>query len=79
MLLNRPPTARQSQVLSYLRECLARSSVPPSRWEIAAHFGMTVNGVQRHLEALERLGLIRREPRQHRALSLTGGASMDRK
>ncbi len=65
-----PPTPRQLAVLTYLRDCLARSRVPPTRRELARHFRMTVSGIERHLYGLERRGMIGREPKRHRALYL---------
>ena len=63
------PTPRQLEVLAYLRD--NPSTVPPTRKEIGRRFGISPNAVERHLHALERKGLIRREAGKHRALSLT--------
>jgi repressor LexA len=68
--LNRPPTARQLEVLDYLRNYLARHQRPPTRRDTALHFGIHVFAVQRHMIALERRGMLRREP-GHRALVVT--------
>lgn len=72
MLASRPPTPRQLAVLHYLQDCRARSQIPPSRKEMALHFGIAPNAVERHLLALERRGMIQRERGRHRALRLTG-------
>jgi len=55
-------TERQQEVLSFIVESLRESGYPPTVREIADHFGMaSVYGVQRHLEALQKKGFLRRE------------------
>lgn len=55
-------TDRQREVLDFIVEVLRESGYPPTVREIANHFGMaSAYGVQRHLEALQKKGFLRRE------------------
>lgn len=55
-------TDRQREVLDFIVEVLRESGYPPTVREIASHFGMaSAYGVQRHLEALQKKGFLRRE------------------
>lgn len=55
-------TERQQEVLGFIVETLRESGYPPTVREIADHFGMaSAFGVQRHLEALQKKGYLRRE------------------
>jgi SOS-response transcriptional repressor LexA len=61
LAIRRAPTARQLKVLDFLREYTATHGYPPTLREIGAHMGIrSTNGVNDHLRALERKGLIRR-------------------
>jgi len=54
-------TARQKEVLDFIREHIAAQGYPPSQREIADHFQISgLLGVQRHLLALEKKGYVRR-------------------
>ncbi|MBE0576161.1 MAG: transcriptional repressor LexA [Desulfuromonadales bacterium] len=69
-----PPTERQQQVYDFLTAYLAANGYPPTLQEIAGHLGVSGNlGVLRHLKALEREGLITRNPGSSRAIALVGG------
>jgi repressor LexA len=57
-------TARQEQVLAYIRECLRDNGYPPTVREICT-------ALELHLANLERLGLIKRDPSKPRALDVT--------
>lgn len=64
-------TARQQCVLTFLREFMAAHSYPPSIRQIGEHFGFrSPNGVMYHLLALERKGLIVRDPMTARGIRL---------
>jgi len=66
-------TPRQRQVLDFVTACLERRGYPPTLREIAAHLGIRGTlGAAKHLEALERKGLLRKSPGSSRGLSLTG-------
>lgn len=66
-------TPRQRQVLDFVAACLDRRGYPPTLREIAAHLGIRGTlGAAKHLDALERKGLIRKSPGSSRGLALTG-------
>jgi repressor LexA len=52
-------TARQGEILEFIRTTLAESGAPPTREEIARAFGFrSPNAAEQHLQALRRKGLI---------------------
>lgn len=62
-------TARQEQVLRYIRHSIRDRGYPPTLREIGAHMGIkSTNGVNDHLRALERKGYLTREDMKSRAL-----------
>jgi repressor LexA len=64
-------TTRQQQVYDFLAGHIADRGYPPTLQEIARHLRISGNrGVLRHLEALERKGLIRRSPGSSRSIVL---------
>ncbi len=64
-------TDRQQQVYAFLAAYLAAKGYPPTLQEIARHLNVSGNlGVLRHLKALERAGLITREPGSSRSIVL---------
>ncbi len=64
-------TERQQDIFEFIRTTLAARGIPPSMREIGAKFGIrSTNGVEGHLAALERHGLINREPGKSRSISL---------
>jgi repressor LexA len=74
-------TARQRQTYDFIRSFIGEYGYSPTLQEIAGALEITGNlGVLRHLEALERQGLLRRTPRNSRAIVLTeaprGGESL---
>lgn len=73
MLSHRPPTARQLEVLAFIRDYLARHQRPPSYRDIACHFHINVFAAQRHVKALVGRGLVARQPGQQRSLRLLEG------
>ena len=65
-------TARQRQVYDFIQSFIEAHGYSPTLQEIAGALGITGNvGVLRHLEALERQGLLCRTPRNSRAIVLT--------
>lgn len=50
-------TERQEQVLDYIEGCIV-AGLPPTRAEIAAHFGFRPNAADDHVKALARKGRI---------------------
>jgi repressor LexA len=62
-------TARQEQVLRFIRQSISERGYPPTLREIGAHMGIrSTNGVNDHLRALERKGYLTREDMKSRAL-----------
>ena len=68
-------TARQRQTYDFIHTFISEYGFSPTLQEIAGALGIVGNlGVLRHLAALERQGLIRRTPRNSRAIVLTEAA-----
>ncbi|HOT24272.1 MAG TPA: transcriptional repressor LexA [Thermoleophilia bacterium] len=64
-------TARQEQVLAFIRECMRANGYPPTVREICAALELSSpSTVHAHLANLERQGLIRRDPTKPRALEV---------
>ena len=64
-------TFRQAEILELLRAHLQETGFPPTRAEIAAHFGFSsTNAAEEHLRALERKGAIEILPGASRGLRL---------
>lgn len=55
----RPLTDRQAEIYSYIRARHDRGEIPPTRREIAEHFGFYENAAEDHLKALQRKGRIK--------------------
>jgi repressor LexA len=67
-------TERQQEIYEFLRAVIASRGIPPTMREIGEKFGIrSTNGVEGHLAALERNGLIARERGKSRAISLPSG------
>jgi repressor LexA len=65
-------TARQQQILDFIRDHQEARGIAPSRAEIQAHFGFaSPNAVADHLKALERKGVLQRGAHTARSLVLT--------
>ena len=65
-----PP--RQLEALKAIAGFIADKNYAPTRREIAEVMGLSsLNGINQHLTALERKGMIGREPKSARALWLT--------
>jgi repressor LexA len=53
-------TARQAQILGFIRGYIHDNGIPPSLRDIVRHFGLgSTNAVACHLEAIERKGAIK--------------------
>ncbi len=60
MIMARHLTTRQREILDFIRSAQQKNGYPPTRVEIAAHFGFrSPNAAEAHLRALERKGVIR--------------------
>ncbi len=66
-------TARQREVLDFIRGFVRQASYPPTVREIGAHFGFVPRSVFDHLKALERKGYLRREAAKSRSLQVLDG------
>ena len=65
-------TQRQKEVYEFIREKIRNRGYGPTVREIGANFDISSpNGVMCHLKALEKKGLIVREPNMSRAIMLT--------
>ena len=65
-------TKRQKSVYKFLRDKIRNRGYGPTVREIGEHFDIaSPNGVMCHLKALEKKGLITREPNMSRAIQLT--------
>jgi repressor LexA len=70
-------TERQQEIYEFIRTTLASKGIPPSMREIGERFGIrSTNGVEGHLAALERSGMIIREPGKSRSIALHAGERM---
>lgn len=66
-------TARQREVLAYVRRCVQAQGVPPTRAEIARAFGFrSPNAAEAHLRALERKGVLELRDGRARGIRLRG-------
>lgn len=66
-------TARQEQVLDYIRESVRVNGYPPTVREICGALRLSSpSTVHAHLANLERLGFIKRDPSKPRALDVVG-------
>ena len=68
---NKPLTARQQAILDCIAQHVERRGFPPSVREIGEEVGLgSPSTVHAHLETLERLGYLRRDPTKPRAIEL---------
>lgn len=72
-------THRQREVFDLIRSKIEGRGYGPTVREIGEHFDIrSPNGVMCHLKAIEKKGLITREPNMSRAIQLTAAARSDR-
>lgn len=70
--MNAPPTKKQKAILAFIAAEMKRRGLPPTIREIGARFDIrSTNGVNDHLKALERKGLLSRGTMRARDLRLT--------
>lgn len=64
-------TAKQQEILAYIKECIKKKGYPPAVREIceAVHLKST-SSVHSHLESLEANGYIRKDPTKPRAIEI---------
>ena len=70
-----PLTARQREVLEFVRQFMAKAGYPPTVREIGAHFGFVPRSIFDHLKALERKGYLRRDGAKSRSLQILESGS----
>jgi repressor LexA len=64
-------TARQKEILEFIKRYLDRHGIAPTVTEIRNHFNLgSLSTVHKHLKALEKRGCIRRSKGQARAISI---------
>ena len=63
-------TARQREVLDFIRHFMTQAGYPPTVREIGAHFGFVPRSVFDHLKALQRKGVLRRVASKSRSLQI---------
>lgn len=67
-------TKKQKAVLEFIKDRIRSRGYGPTVREIGEHFDIaSPNGVMCHLKALEKKGLITREPNMSRAIQISGG------
>ncbi|HEY6325844.1 MAG TPA: transcriptional repressor LexA [Candidatus Cybelea sp.] len=72
--IEKPATERQRRILEIIREFTAEHGYPPSVREIGERVGLSSSStIHAHLKALERRGLISRDPTKPRALRSSAG------
>lgn len=64
-------TAKQQEILEYIKECILKKGYPPAVREICEAVSLkSTSSVHSHLETLERNGYIRRDPTKPRAIEI---------
>jgi repressor LexA len=85
MAISKPLTARQQQILTFIETITNQRGYPPSVREIGDEVGLSSpSTVHSHLNSLQRMGYLRRDPSKPRAIEVrydpTSGASdLDRR
>ncbi|MBV8723838.1 MAG: transcriptional repressor LexA [Candidatus Eremiobacteraeota bacterium] len=75
-ITEKPATERQQRILQVIRTFTAEHGYPPSVREIGERVGLSSSStIHAHLKALERRGLISRDPTKPRALRPCGGSA----
>jgi repressor LexA len=71
-------TERQQRVLSYIEQQIKKHGYPPTIREIGRHLGIkSTNGVNDHLNALQRKGFIKRQDHKSRTLAVVKTPAVD--
>lgn len=64
-------TSRQQQILDFVRSEITTKQLPPTRKEIAVHFGfLSANAAEEHLKALAKRGVLILIPGTSRGIRL---------
>lgn len=68
----KPLTKRQQEIFDHILECMAANGAPPTRVEIAEHFGFrSPNAAEDHLKALDKKGHIELRSGTSRGIVIT--------
>ncbi len=68
----KPLTQRQTEILRLIRDTINENGMPPTRAEIARHFGFrSTHAAEKHLQALAKKGAIELLDRASRGIRLT--------
>ena len=71
----KPLTKRQQQIFDFILDCLSKNAAPPTRVEIANHFGFrSANAAEDHLKALDKKGHIELRSGTSRGIFITDAA-----
>ena len=66
----REPTKRQLEILTFITNYLQSHAYPPTIREVADNFSISVKGVQDHITALKKKGLLRQGDKKSRTIEL---------
>lgn len=70
-------TRRQEEIFNLIREWIETTGLPPTRAEIAQHFGFSSpNAAEAHLKVLARKGVLELLPGASRGIRLPGGGGL---
>ena len=70
-------TPRQEEILNLIREWIETTGLPPTRVEIAQHFGFSSpNAAEQHLKVLAKKGVLDLVPGTSRGIRLKGGGGL---
>lgn len=73
----KPLTKRQHEIFDFIIDCLSENGAPPTRVEIAEHFGFrSANAAEDHLKALDKKGHIELRSGTSRGIFITEAARM---
>lgn len=73
----KPLTKRQQEIFDFIIDCLSENGAPPTRVEIAEHFGFrSANAAEDHLKALDKKGHIELRSGTSRGIFITEAARM---
>ena len=71
-------TERQKEILDFLQNYIEDEGYPPTLREIGLRFGIkSTNGVNDHLQAIERKGYIKRSPDTSRGIVILGSKNIE--
>lgn len=73
----KPLTKRQQEIFDFILECITTNGAPPTRVEIAEHFGFrSANAAEDHLKALDKKGHIELRSGTSRGIVVSESARM---